>query len=153
MMEEQRTNEHQGVGGLNSGEKSLWSGPNRWERSDPRPEEIRTRQAESSKRVPKGDDEGMWNSNCDTQHPVGAGRGTGDGATRLTALRALRKGNIGIGVLQEKNSPEAFTCDGARVKRYGKHRKRVDTKGGSPSFGGTRRDGGLREYGILDQTW
>ena len=27
----------------------------------------------------------MCNSHCDTQHPVRAGRGTGDGATRLAA--------------------------------------------------------------------
>ena len=27
----------------------------------------------------------MCNSHCDTQHPFGAGRGAGDGATRLTS--------------------------------------------------------------------
>ena len=44
----QRMTEHQGVGGRNSGEKSLRSGPNQWEESDPRPEEIRIMQADLS---------------------------------------------------------------------------------------------------------
>ena len=46
--DKQRTTEHQGVGGRNLGEKSLRSGPNRLEESDPRPEEIRMMQAELS---------------------------------------------------------------------------------------------------------
>ena len=39
--------------------------------------------------------QGVWNSHCNTQHPVRASRGAGDGATRLMV------GNIGIRVLQE----------------------------------------------------
>ena len=42
----QRTTEHQGVGERNSGDKSLRSGPNLWEQSEPIPEDIRTRRAE-----------------------------------------------------------------------------------------------------------
>ena len=81
--DEQRTTEHQEVAGRNSGEKSLRSGPNQWKQSDPRLEEIRTRQLDSIQWGYKGNGEGMWNSHCNTQHPVGEGRGTGDGATRL----------------------------------------------------------------------
>ena len=34
----------------------------------------------------------MWNSHCDTQHPVRADRGTGDGAMRLTEWQHLDRG-------------------------------------------------------------
>ena len=83
--DKRRMTKHQGVGGQNSGEKSLWSGPNRWERSDPRPEDICTRRTDSNQRGSKGYGGGMWNSYCDTQHPVGASRGAGDHNTCLTA--------------------------------------------------------------------
>ena len=54
----QQMTEHQGVGGQTLEERSLRSGTNRWERSDPKPEETQTRKTESSQRGPKGDGEG-----------------------------------------------------------------------------------------------
>ena len=90
-----QTTEHQGVGGKNSGEKSLWSGTNQRERSDPRPKEIFKRQTDSSQRGTKEDDKGTWNSHCGTQHPVGAVKGTGDGDMRLTAGKHRDWGPVG----------------------------------------------------------
>ena len=50
---------------------------------------------ELSRQGPKGYIKGMWDSHCDTQHPVGAGRGTGDGATRLTEGEHRDRGPAG----------------------------------------------------------
>ena len=66
-----------------------------WERSDPKPKETNTRQTESSKWGPKVDNERMWNFHYDTQNPVGAGRGTGDGATPLTEGQHQDRGTSG----------------------------------------------------------
>ena len=77
------------------GEKSLQSGYNRWEQSDPIPEEINTRQMESSQQGPKGNGKGMSNSHCKTQHPVGAGRGARDCDTRLTVGQHWDWGTVG----------------------------------------------------------
>ena len=95
--DEQRTTEHQEVGGHNLGEKSLRSGTNQWERNEARPEEIRTRRTELSQRGTRGDGGGGrgWNSHRDTQHPVRANRGTGDGATRLTSGQHWDRGPAG----------------------------------------------------------
>ena len=45
--------------------------------------------------VPKDTAGGMWSSHRDTQHPVGASRGTGDGNTRLTAGQHRYRGPAG----------------------------------------------------------
>ena len=55
------------------------------------------RQTESSQQGPKGDGEGMRNSHYDTKHPVGAGRGTVDSATRLKAGQYRDQGLAGDG--------------------------------------------------------
>ena len=112
MMDERRTTEHQVVGGRKLGEKSLRSGPNRWERSDPIPEKLRTRQTDSIQQVPK-DTVGGCGIHITTLD-IRLGRA----GVLETALHTLHQGNIGIRVLQEKNSPEAFTRDGDWVTRY-----------------------------------
>ena len=140
--------EHQGVGGENSGEKSLRGGPNRWERSDPIPKEIRTRRTESSQRFLKeGDGGGV---EFTSRHSTSGWEDHGDWI-RLYA--PYGREILGLGSCRTRNSPEAFTHNGDRVTRYGLRMQRVDTKGGSPFFGGAWRDWGLRECGILDQMW
>ena len=53
------------------------------------------RRTESSQRGTKGDGGGMWNSHRNTQHSVGASKGTGDSATRLTAGQHWDRGPAG----------------------------------------------------------
>ena len=70
-----------------------------------------------------------------------------------TALRTLRQGKIGIGVLKEtkliggvhtqQNSGYMVWATEAESKNRGR----------LPSSGGKWRDGGLRECGALDQKW
>ena len=81
---QQMTN-HQGVDGRNLEERSLRSGSNQCEGSEPKPEETRMSWTDLCQRGPNGDSKGMLNLHCDTQYLVGMGRGNGNGATRLTA--------------------------------------------------------------------
>ena len=57
---------------------------------------------ELSRQGPKGYIKGMWDSHCDTHIRLGRAGGL------ETALRALRKGNIGIEVLQETKLTEGI---------------------------------------------
>ena len=63
------------------------------------------------------------------------------------------RAKLGSGFFRTRNSPEAFTCYGDWVTRYGRRRQRVDTEEVFPLSGGTRRDEGLIKCRTLDQTW
>ena len=95
MTDGRHTTEYQGVGGRNSEGRSLLSDTTRWEWSDPKPGDKRTRKTESIQQGSEGDGEGMWNSHFDTQNQVGSGSGTGDGAMRLMAGKHQDRGLAG----------------------------------------------------------
>ena len=102
-------------GGTGDGATRLTAGPNRWEQSDPRPEEIRRR----PKRVDVTGVPYETASGCRIRVATLDIR-SGQAGGPETALRALQRGNIDIEVLREtKTRPEAFTLDGYRVARYG----------------------------------
>ena len=90
----------------------------------------------------------MWDSHCDTQHPVGVGRGTADCATRLM-----------IGQHRDRCPTGDETHQGIHMRRslgYTVWETELESRqqrGGFPSSRGNMRDEGLRECGALDRTW
>ena len=70
------------------------------------------RRTESSQRGHEGDGDGMCNSHCDTQHPVGAGRGCGDVATRLTVGQNRDRGPAGDENHQERSHATDIRING-----------------------------------------
>ena len=90
----------------------------------------------------------MWNLYRNTQHPVGASKRTVDGARRLTAGQHRDRGPAGDETHRRHSHATELglhgMCDGGRELTLRRDSHLMEERGGM---------GGLREFGVLDQTW